>query len=89
MTRSGPFLERSSPKVARVTARKLEPVSGDGQGAQRATSTAKAAVAVVEASKPVESIPFRRRSYVGISPRLPPSRQTRTSQIASTETKSK
>ncbi|KAK8499275.1 hypothetical protein V6N12_076125 [Hibiscus sabdariffa] len=40
-----------------VTARKLEPVSGDGQGAQRATSTAKAAVAVVEARNRLKAFP--------------------------------
>lgn len=40
-----------------MTARKLEPVSGDGQGAQRATSTAKAAVAVVEARNRLKAFP--------------------------------
>ncbi|KAK8539651.1 hypothetical protein V6N13_035055 [Hibiscus sabdariffa] len=53
----GQWLQMSEGQVASVTARKLEPVSGDGQGAQRATSTAKAAVAVVEARNRLKAFP--------------------------------
>ncbi|KAK8590351.1 hypothetical protein V6N13_057244 [Hibiscus sabdariffa] len=53
----GQWLQMSEGQVASVAARKLEPVSGDGQGAQRATSTAKAAVAVVEARNRLKAFP--------------------------------